>query len=93
MKKHLTAEAEQQCRERIAQHNDNIVGWTEPEGFLIPTEPDELERVKTLGELIGARNELVKLLREFCGSDPQELLRLSWQHGRVVVSRQMKVFG
>lgn len=83
-RKHLTVEAEQWCRERIAQHNDNLRGWREPHGFLIPTEPDEDERRATVRELIAARDELIALLVQFCGSTCDELECLGWRDAKVM---------
>lgn len=65
MKKHLTAEAEQWCRERIGQHNDNLKLWES--GYLNATEPEQEEREITVCQLRAARDELIELLGRFCG--------------------------
>jgi len=85
MRKHLTAEAEQWVRERIAQHNDNLEGWIEPDGYLVPTEPDAECRRETRAELRSARYELVQLLVRFCGVTEEECEALSWNGARVVM--------
>jgi hypothetical protein len=48
--------------ERRAQHQANLDGWTEPNGYLVPTEPDADERVKIRALLAGAIHELSYLL-------------------------------
>jgi hypothetical protein len=48
--------------ERRAQHQANLDGWTEPNGYLVPTEPDADERVKIRALLTGAIHELSYLL-------------------------------
>lgn len=76
-RKHLTVEAERWCLERIAQHNDNIDGWREPDGPLIPTEPCPEERVRIRVALKAAREELLRLLVTYCGADELRLLDAS----------------
>jgi len=82
VRKHLTAEAQQDARERIAQHNENLSGWLEG-GWLVPTEPDPEERAKTVAALFAARDELVRLLVKWCGDDEEYLLslNLAWDGG------------
>jgi hypothetical protein len=51
-------------KERIQQHEDNLVGWREPDGFLLPTEPDPEERDRVRLQLKDAIHELQLVQRE-----------------------------
>jgi hypothetical protein len=62
----------QTIRRRIAQHHENLAGWTEPErsgrvstlGWLIPSEPDPDERRKIRRDLTVAIAECEAILSE-----------------------------
>jgi hypothetical protein len=52
---------------RIRQHEDNLRGWSEDGGFLLPTEPDPEEREcvrRGLRAAVFELNELLKLMVE-----------------------------
>lgn len=55
---------EREVRDRIAQHEENLRGWREPDGLLVPTEPDPDERDKVRDRLRTAIHELKWLLGE-----------------------------
>ena len=48
-------------RRRIKQHEDALVGWSEPAGLLVPTEPDPATREQTRLALTVAIEELRRL--------------------------------
>ena len=50
---------------RLKQHADNLRMWQEPDGFLLPTEPDPEERERTRRELRAAMFELKNMRAEF----------------------------
>jgi len=83
MKKELTIEAEYWCLERIASYNDNLRGWKEPDGHLIPTEPDPEERSKCRTRLATARVVLMDLLQKFCDRTESEMMTLTWVDGHL----------
>jgi hypothetical protein len=47
--------------DRIAQNADNMVGWREPDGHLLPTEPDPEERKAIRIQLMAATQVLKEL--------------------------------
>lgn len=47
-----------QVKERRKQHADNLAGWREPDGYLVPTEPDPEERLIVRRQLQAAIHEL-----------------------------------
>lgn len=49
-------------QERLKQHADNLAMWQEPDGFLIPTEPDPEEREMVRQRLNAAIFEINKIL-------------------------------
>lgn len=49
-------------RERLAHLRDNLAGWRESDGHLVPTEPDPEERALVRARLQGAIAELEHLL-------------------------------
>ncbi len=61
----------QHIDERIKQHTDNLLGWCEPDGFLLPTEPDPAERECVRRELRAALFELNRI-RDIVG-EAQEI--------------------
>lgn len=54
--------SEAAIRERIAQHRSNLEGWREPDGWLVPTEPDADERARIRAGLRAAIDELERVL-------------------------------
>jgi hypothetical protein len=58
------ADLERQARERLAQHRGNLALWKEPDGALVPTEPDPEEREKIRVELRAVIAELERILGE-----------------------------
>lgn len=50
--------------ERLGWHRDNLEGWKEPDGYLIPTEPDLDERRRVRAHLMVAVEVLEELKRE-----------------------------
>lgn len=54
--------------DRLAQHRDNLALWQEPNGLLIPTEPDADERRLVRAELRACIYELEQLARFFIGA-------------------------
>lgn len=53
---------EAEIRERIEQHRSNLAGWREPDGYLVPTEPDADERARVRDRLQAAIRELERVL-------------------------------
>lgn len=54
-----------ELRESLTYHEDNLIGWKEPDGYLIPTEPSPEERGRVIRGLLGAihaTKEAIKLL-------------------------------
>jgi len=45
---------EHTIREHLKNAEDNLTGWTEPGGWLLPTEPDPEERERVRQQLVGA---------------------------------------
>ncbi len=45
-------------RARLQRYKENLRDWREPDGYLVPTEPDEHERAKVRAGLKGAIFEL-----------------------------------
>ncbi len=56
--------SETAIRERIAQHRANLEGWREPDGWLVPTEPDSDERERVRARLRTAIAELERVLEQ-----------------------------
>lgn len=52
-----------QLDERIKQHSDNLEMWQEPNGHLVPTEPDPEERSAVRRELAACITELTLILQ------------------------------
>lgn len=50
--------------ERLKQHRDNLAGWQEPDGYLLPTEPDAEERWRVRDRLMTAIKVLEELKKE-----------------------------
>jgi len=46
--------AERDIREKIAHLRSDLDGWREPDGYLVPTEPDADERALVRARLTGA---------------------------------------
>lgn len=44
---------EQAARDKLTELRDNLDGWREPDGYLVPTEPDEEERARVRARLTG----------------------------------------
>jgi len=61
--------ARKSLRERRDYHRHNLNGWSEPDGLLIPTEPDPDERLKIRALLAGAIVEIGRIL-EVLGESP-----------------------
>lgn len=57
-------EIERLVRERLKQHRENLADWKEPDGLLVPTEPDPDERRLVRERLKAAIFELATLLGE-----------------------------
>ena len=57
-------QSEQDIRAKIAQHEENLALWREPNGFLIPTEPDPDARDRVRAELRAAILTLRWVLQE-----------------------------
>lgn len=55
---------EAEAREMRQQLHDNLEGWAEPDGFLVPSEPDPAERRKTRLQLKAAIYTLSRVLGE-----------------------------
>lgn len=55
---------EREVRERLGYHEENLLGWSEPGGFLLPTEPDPEQRAVARAELRGAIYALKIVLGE-----------------------------
>jgi hypothetical protein len=47
---------------RVKQHEDSLAGWNEPDGFLLPTEPDIDERRRIRWELRAVIGELNRII-------------------------------
>jgi len=45
---------EQAARDKLTELRDNLDGWREPGGYLVPTEPDAEERALVRARLVGA---------------------------------------
>lgn len=45
---------EQQARDKLTELRGNLDGWQEPNGYLVPTEPDPEERALVRARLTGA---------------------------------------
>lgn len=56
----------QAINERIGWHRDNLAGWKEPDGYLVPTEPDLDERRRVRAHLMVAV-EVLEELKRFLG--------------------------
>lgn len=57
-------EIEERIRERLTQHRENLAGWKEPDGLLVPTEPNPNERQRVREHLMVAICELATILGE-----------------------------
>jgi hypothetical protein len=55
---------EAMVRELRDQHRDNLKGWREPDGWLLPTEPDLDERQRVRARLRAAIETLDRVLGE-----------------------------
>lgn len=57
----LAARWQAAAKRRIKQHEENLAIWAEPDGWLVPTEPDPEERARVRRELTVAIEELRRL--------------------------------